>query len=141
MQTPEEKKEYLRSYLKLKREALSKAELIEHIEGQEMGRAITYSAAPISGSSHHDLSDIAVKLDEACTEMIKANEAAVQRMREIIAAINEMDDVDEKILLRKRYIMGEKWEQIAIEMHLSWKQTFRRHGSALQHFQIPGGEE
>lgn len=132
-----EKKEYLRSYLQLKREALSKAELIAHIESQEMGRAIRYTATPTAGSSHHDLSDMAARMDDAVADMIQANDRALKRMREIISAINQMEDVEEKIMLRKRYILGEHWEQIAVEMNLSWRQTFRRHGTALEHFKIP----
>ena len=131
------KKDYLNSYLQMKRDALSKQELIDYIRGKEMGHAITYSAVPGGGSSPRDLSDFAARLDEACAEMEEANRQAVERMTEIIHAINEMEDAEEKELLRKRYIIGEAWKQIAVEMHLSWRTTFRRHGDALEHFVIP----
>lgn len=136
-QTIEQKKEYLRSYWNLKQEAFSKAELIEHIRSREMGKALAYSAVPISGSNQRDLSDFAVKMDDAIQQMQEANRKAVERMKEIIQAIDDMDDVEERILLRKRYIFMEHWEQIAVEMHLSWRSTFRKHGSALEHFEIP----
>lgn len=133
--TTDEKKKYLRSYQDLRRDALSKQEMIDYIRTREMGHAISYKAVP--GSSQRDLSDFAAKLDEACTDMEETIRKALERMTEIIQAINQMENAEEKELLRKRYIIGEEWEQIAVEMHMSWRTTFRRHGDALEHFEIP----
>lgn len=135
-QTIKEKKEFLQSYRSLRREACSKAEIIDHLRSMEMGRAIVYSDMPKAGSSQRDLSDYMAKADDIMREMDEANEKAVEQLARILRCIDAMEDAEEKEILRKRYIIGETWEQIAVDINRSWRHTCRRHGDALRHFEI-----
>lgn len=58
-------------------------------------------------------------------EMLEATE------REIISTINKVSNPTLNTLLRKRYISCKTFEQIAVEMNYSWRQTIRLHGAAL----------
>lgn len=51
---------------------------------------------------------------------------------EILDAINKLDDWRYREVLRSRYIDMKQFEQIAVDMHYSWRQIMRVHGSALQ---------
>ena len=132
--TNAEKKKYLNSYLNMQKEIDSKREMIEYIRQRELGKAITYSDMP-KGTSIHDLSDYAADLDDIVRKYEECCALAVIRMKEITAAIDELDNVEERIILRSRYILGHDWEKIAEQLHHSWRHTLRIHGNALEHFE------
>ena len=56
---------------------------------------------------------------------------------EINRRIGMLDDHDEQVLLRYRYIDGFTWEEIENMMNVSERTAFRIHGSALAHFPMP----
>lgn len=55
-----------------------------------------------------------------------------QIKQEIIAAIECVNEPVYRTLLIKRYLNFKTWEQIAVEMNYSYRQTVRLHGKALQ---------
>ena len=56
---------------------------------------------------------------------------------EIRGIIEKVENTDEQMVLRYRYIHNMTWEQIGDELHAD-KSTVRRwHGAALQHVVIP----
>lgn len=57
--------------------------------------------------------------------------------KEISASIENVSNVEEKVLLRYRYINCLTWEAIAEQMGYSLRQIYRIHGNALQHFVVP----
>lgn len=56
---------------------------------------------------------------------------------EINKAINKLDNRDEQLLLRYRYLDNCTWEEIAAMLNVSIRSAHRIHGMALQHFSIP----
>jgi DNA-directed RNA polymerase specialized sigma subunit len=52
-------------------------------------------------------------------------------------AIDELKDVDERILLRARYVNGKSWDSITTQLSLSLRSVHRIHSQALQNFRIP----
>lgn len=50
---------------------------------------------------------------------------------EIIRCINQVEDCRYRQILMGRYIAGWTWEQIAVSIHYSYKQTIRLYGYAL----------
>ena len=56
---------------------------------------------------------------------------------DIREAINQMQNVDEKLLLRYRYINFLNWEEICVNLNVSIRTVHRLHSSALQHLKIP----
>lgn len=84
------------------------------------------------GSNQTDLSDYIVILDEMLKKLKKERyDGAVKRSR-IEKSIRSLRDENEQEVLRLRYIKGLEWEQVAVEIGYSWKQTHRFHSAALK---------
>jgi DNA-directed RNA polymerase specialized sigma subunit len=61
----------------------------------------------------------------------------VKLKSDIREAINQMQNVDEKLLLRYRYINFLNWEEICVNLNVSIRTVHRLHSSALQHLKVP----
>jgi DNA-directed RNA polymerase specialized sigma subunit len=68
--------------------------------------------------------DLQVKINKEIDQYVKLKE----QIKEKISSLN---NTDYKLLLQMRYINGEKWEQIALNMEYSYRHTTRLHGEAL----------
>lgn len=64
-------------------------------------------------------------------------EHLVKIKTDIRDSINQMEDVDEKLLLRYRYINFLNWEEICVNLNVSMRTVHRLHSSALQHLNVP----
>ncbi len=51
--------------------------------------------------------------------------------RDIITIINQITDARDQEILRRRYLLGQHFEQIAVEMHLEYRWVRRRHKQAM----------
>ena len=60
----------------------------------------------------------------------------VRCYQKIERQIRQMENEDEQEVLRLRYILGMKWEEVAVKMGYSWRQIHRIHSSALLNFEI-----
>ena len=75
-----------------------------------------------------------ILLEEKINREIDALVDLKSQMRDVIAAVQ---DTDERMVLRYRYIHNLTWEQIGNELNAD-KSTIRRwHGSALAHVVLP----
>ena len=71
-------------------------------------------------------------------EKAKATEEVLIALKmEISDAIDKLDCVDERILLRARYINGCTWDEISNQLNYSLRSTHRIHAQALRHFVVP----
>lgn len=55
--------------------------------------------------------------------------------------IGAMPDPMHRAVLYARYINGQRWEDIAMDMHYSWKGIFKLHGQALRVFDQMHGDK
>ena len=74
--------------------------------------------------------DLEAKIKRQIQEYISLEE-------EIREVINNVEDNEEKLLLRNRYILFMEWEDIYDKMHLSKRSVHRIHASALKNINIP----
>lgn len=58
--------------------------------------------------------------------------------REVVAALEQATNPRDHEILRRRYILGQKWEQIAVEMYYSYKQVRRRHRACVESLCLEG---
>ena len=131
----EQKKEYLKSYRRAIKREQDILDEIQRLRLDKMFPSVVNDGMP-HGSSHSDLSDYAAILDEQI-ELLK--EERLERVRcyqKIERQIRQMENEDEQEMLRLRYILGMKWEEVAVKMGYSWKQTHRIHSSALKNFKM-----
>jgi DNA-directed RNA polymerase specialized sigma subunit len=73
-----------------------------------------------------------IRLAEIEEEINADVDKYVDMRKEIEAAINTVDDITLRTLLRYRYLNGLTWEKIAVEMNYTWRHTHRIHSAALQ---------
>lgn len=82
-------------------------------------------------SSTHDphkydrLVELEDKIDRNVDELVRVKE-------EIFDTINQLPDRNQRIILVSYYLAMNTWEQTAVIVHYSYKQTLRIHGYALK---------
>lgn len=129
----EKKKQYLRRYLVAKRCAALLLEQIESLRENKMSPSGTLDGMP-HGSGTSDLSGYAARLDELMRELEAEREMLMVTYHEIWNQVKKISNATEQEVLTRRYLIGQSWEKIAVEMHYSYRQIIRIHGAALQHF-------
>ena len=135
-QENEEKKEYLKGYIKaLKMECLLNDRL------QQIRESKLFPSLQIDGMPHSrinsDLSVYAEKVSDLIEKIGRQKLECHRKYEEISEAISNMKDDTEKEVLMRRYILCEKWESIAVAMNYTYHHVIKIHGNALQHFKIP----
>lgn len=87
----------------------------------------------VSGSGSKDkLGDTVAKIVDLQDEINRAIYEFVDRKNEVCAIIDSLQNPDHVALLHKRYVEYLTWEQIACDMHISYRHATRMHGRALQ---------
>lgn len=131
----EQKKEYLKSYRQAIKREQDILDEIQRLRLDKMFPSVVNDGMP-HGSSHSDLSDYAAILDEQIDLLKEERLEKVRCHQKIERQISQMENEDEQEVLRLRYILGMKWEEVAVKMGYSWKQTHRIHSSALKNFKM-----
>ena len=131
----EQKKEYLRSYRRAIKREQDILDEIQRLRLDKMFPSVVNDGIP-HGSSHSDLSDYAAILDEQIDLLKEERLEKVRCYQKIERQISQMENEDEQEVLRLRYILGMKWEEVDVKMGYSWKQTHRIHSSALKNFKM-----
>lgn len=131
----EQKKEYLKSYRRAIKREQDILDEIQRLRLDKMFPSVVNDGMP-HGSSHSDLSDYIAILDEQI-ELLKAERLEKARCyQKIERQIRQIKNEDEQEVLRLRYIIGLKWEEVALNMSYSWKHIHRIHSSALCNFKM-----
>ena len=131
----EEKKQYLRRYQTAKRRVGMIQEEIEELRSSKTSPVGLRDGMP-HGSGTSDLSGYAARLDELLRELEAEKEMQMVTYREIRQQIGMVPDPTEQEILSRRYLIGQSWEKIAVEMGYSYRNITRVHGYALKHFEL-----
>lgn len=95
----------------------------------------------VSGSKNSDTADKYIRL-ESYMEKVNAEWDKLIDMRNAAKdLIGAMPDPMHRAVLYARYINGQRWEDIAMGMHYSWKGIFKLHGQALRVFDQMHGDK
>lgn len=97
-------------------------------------RALDYTADKICGGSPIDVSDKIARLDELIRETNREWDEFINAREKAEELIKKLESVRQQEVLTKRYIQNKRWEQIAVEMNITWRHTFRLHRAALEEF-------
>lgn len=131
----EEKKQYLRRYQTAKRRVGLIQEEIEELRSSKTSPVGLGDGMP-HGSGTSDLSGYAARLDELLRELEAEKELQMVTYQEIRQKIGIVSDAIEQEILSRRYLIGQSWEKIAVEMKYSYRHVTKLHGYALNHFEI-----
>lgn len=131
----DEKKQYLRRYLEAKRRAAILQTQIAQLREDVASVSVNLDGMP-HGNSHSDLSGYAAKLDVLLRKLEAEREEQMIVYQEIKHRIDQMEHSVDREILTRRYILGQKWEKIAVEMNYEYRYLLRLHGRSLELFSI-----
>ena len=132
----EKKKEYLNGYRDAKRREKRILEQIQQLRLDTMFPCLHGDGMP-RGSSQSDLSDYMSRYDDLMNELKQERLNAITEYTDIHRAIRMMKDEEEKEILERKYLMRQTWERIAEELDCDRSTAIRKHGNALENFEIP----
>ena len=93
----------------------------------------SYSQSPGGGGNGQKIENCVLSI----VEMERRSEETIKRLLETKAKIHcmieQLTDLRLKTLLQKRYLNYEKWENIAVDMHCSYRRVHQLHSKALLH--------
>lgn len=111
------------------------AKLNERQHLRELVTSITTSLkadAGSSGGNQDKLGSIVARMVDLEAEIDRDVDGLVSAKKDISALLDEIENYDQYDVLTKRYVQYKKWEQIACEMNMSYRNVCRVHGKALQ---------
>lgn len=128
-----EAQEYLLQVQKLDSSIDSRLEQVAHLKAMTTKITTTLKQDVVSGSGNQDkIGDAIAKIIDLENEINGDIDAYVDKKREICRVIESVKDPDQMVVLQKRYLLYEPWEQIALEMHCTYRNVCYIHGRALQ---------
>ena len=135
--TNQDKKAWLLQYRRLD----DRIDRLEKEKSRWMERA-TKMSAPSDGMPHGSgvsdtVGQAVSKIADLQSEIDQEIDRLVDLRQKIEDVIYTVDDPILQELLERRYIDGDKWEEIAVHMHYSWRNILRKHGKALSAVKIP----
>lgn len=129
--TSQEKKQYLSGYIYICDEVDDLVRDLEEWYTIASKVTTSYNAYPGGGASDK-LTNVVSKILEIKDKCAERLECLEQARRNIERAIESVDDVDLRRLLRYRYVRGWNFQKIADRMNYSYRQATRLHGIALR---------
>ena len=88
-----------------------------------------------SGTSDK-IAEVAVAVADLRAEITRKTAWAVAKLKDITKTIDMIQDARLRELLYRRYIAGQKFERIAVEMHYNFRWLMRLNKKALANIQI-----
>lgn len=129
--TYDEKIRWLRRYQESLRREKELAQEVERLHSE------AYRVTPLLSGMPGGASD-GQALPRAVEGIIKAKQELECQIntcgairREIVAAIEQVTDSRDHEILRRRYLLGQKWEEISVEMHYAYQHACERHKRAV----------
>lgn len=131
MMTYDEKIAWLRRYLdslRLERELEREVDQMETLATRVTPRL---SGMPGGGADGQSLPRAVEGIIRAKQELeVQVNVCKAIRA-EVVAALEQITNPRDHEILRRRYILGQRWEEIAVEMHLEYRWVTRSHHRAV----------
>lgn len=126
------KKEILNSYLEASKEWRYWKDETERLMVAAIGASPSLSGMPHGGAGTSKVELAAESLEDARRELAAASSAMSKARRQVMAVIKTAPTADQRIVLRRRYINGMNWEQIAEACGKSRQWATMTHGEALK---------
>lgn len=126
-------KEYLEYVRSLDTRLRMKEERIAQLQHDICSlQALDYAKDKITGGSPIDVSDKIARLDELIRDTNREWDELIEMREQAKTFISKLESATQQEVLTKRYIQNKRWEQIAVEMNITWRHTFRIHRAALE---------
>ncbi|MDO4920942.1 MAG: hypothetical protein Q4E64_03825 [Phascolarctobacterium sp.] len=129
--TKDELKKKLKSAAALQRQLESDCAQLQNL--RDIANNVTPKYGPRAGGSGNGQ-----KIENAVVNIVDLEADIQQDMNNLVAAMNEVrqlialvGDKNLEVILHKRYLNYQKWEQIAGDMGYSWRGVHKLHSKAL----------
>ena len=117
---------------------IQEMELMKTMRGQVQGM---FCGERIGTNPNRDIEAPFIKTIEKIWEREQRINEKIDKLvdlkTEIDAAIDQMNNAEERLLLKYRYLKNESWEDIAMDLNVSYRTVHRIHASALRNFVVP----
>lgn len=131
-----EKVEWLRRYrAALKKEKLLRDELLA-LRERAAGCGKAFDGVPGAASDGQSLPRAVESILKAQQELECQINVCGAIRREVVAAIETVPDDRDQEILRRRYLLGETFEQISTKMLLEYRWVRRRHKAGVNKFNV-----
>ena len=90
-----------------------------------------------TSTSSDKIVNIIARIVDLENEIHDEIEQLIALKKQIRDVINKLENVNEKLVLKYRYLMFFQWEEICDKMHYSPRQIHRFHDSALENIEVP----
>lgn len=134
--TSQDKIEYLKRYKDIDRRIQAKCDEKSVWMARATKITPTFSEMPKGGQEESKIEAAIEKIMEIDSEINDEIDELLIVKSEVKAAINTVPNEKYRELLERRYIRGQKWEQIAVDMNYDYSWVLRLHGKALPLVQI-----
>jgi hypothetical protein len=98
-------------------------------------KAIQYDADKVTGGKIGDLSDAIAALEGYAERVNTQWDRLITLRKEAGALIEQIADGRYREVLTRRYLHGQSWEQVAVDMGYDYYHVHKLHGRALKIFQ------
>ena len=132
-----DKIKYLKRYINLDREIDRKLEAVSLLRSKLTRIIQVYSTEPRGGGTIYGKTEgILAKIVDLENEIDTDIDRLISIRDNIKAVIEAVEDDRERLLLQYRYLDGRTFEEIAVQMHYSWRHIHRLHSRALSNVEI-----
>ena len=136
--TYEEKVRWLRRYQDSLRREQELAEEVEQLRSRACKVTPSLSGMPGGTSDGQDLPRAVEQILEAQQELLCQINQCGNIRQEVVSVLEQVTNARDHEILRRRYLLNQKWEQIAVEMYYSYKQVRRRHRACVESLCLEG---
>lgn len=129
--TKDELKKKLRSAFVIQKQIEAEYVELQNLRDNASRITPTYSLAPGGSGTGQRIENAMAKIVDAENIIQSEMEILMVALGEIRQLISLVDDPILRLILHKRYLCYQKWEQIAADLSYTWVHTHRLHGKAL----------
>ena len=132
-------KEYLQQAYRLDQKISSDLEEVASLREMAISVSSPQLAERVQTSGNTDASFVRAleKIMNLEERINKEIDLLMELKKEIRIVITTVEDTDERMVLKYRYVHNYTWEQIGNELHADARTVRRWHGKALQHVILP----
>lgn len=126
----------------LKKYRLIDLEISRKLEERDLWRARAEKITPSltgmpQGGGEDQIQSAVEHIWELDQEIDQKTDALIDLRRKIEEAIQSIPDETERLVIEYKYIDNKRWEQIAIDLHYTYRHITRMHGRAIQKIEVP----
>ena len=124
-------KEFLQQYRDADREINAKLDQVHRLRELATKTTQTLTGDRVQASPENRLEKIVAKITDLEAEGDEEIDRLVELKRKVKRVIQRVPDASQRAVLERRYINGQRWEKIAVELNYTYRHVTRLHGEAL----------